>query len=373
MIPGRTSMLLALAALTTMAGRVPAQQAATRTVPTGQVTVRVVDAVTGRPLAFALVSMIRPRMERFTSETGRLVLPRLDRGPHPVTVRQLGYAPLNLTLEASDSAAPLEVVIGLTPRPLELPTLVVQACLAPDELDQATRIALDEASENARRLGLLQRNYPYLALYQRSRRYRDRDGHQIAAAIDTFTSHSTGAPLYRPGRAIIRSATQYDVAYFAIEAVLAREFRKSHCFWIAGIDSSEGGRRIRLAFAPAASVKGPDWEGELVVDTAGVLRRSLARLVVARPRKDWPTAAECRVEYDEAASLLVTEAALRCGVIGAGPEFLENEESWQLICRRFTREAPGESVVQCAGPLPGERPQPPGRTAWPTVPPAGLH
>ncbi|HSR15493.1 MAG TPA: hypothetical protein VLL51_07050, partial [Gemmatimonadales bacterium] len=98
-----------------------------------------------------------------------------------------------------------------------------------------------------------------------------------------FTSNSTGSPLYRPGRAIVRSATQYDVAYFAIEAVLAREFRKSHCFWIAGIDSAEGGRRIRLAFAPAASVRGPDWEGELVVDTAGVLRRSLARLVVARP------------------------------------------------------------------------------------------
>lgn len=366
-------MMLALVALTALAGRAPAQQAAARKVATGQVAVRTVDAVTGRPLAFTLVSMTRPRMERFTSETGRLVLPSLDRGSHQLTVRQLGYAPLDLVLEATDSVAPLEVVIGLTPRPLELPTLVAQACLAPDELDPATRVALDEASENARRLGLLQRNYPYEARYQRSRRFRNRDGHDLTATVDTFTSNSTGPPLYRPGRAIVRSATQYDVAYFAIEAVLAREFRKSHCFWIAGIDSAEGGRRIRLAFAPAASVRGPDWEGELVVDTAGVLRRSLARLVVARPRKDWPTAAECRVEYDEAASLLVTEGALRCGVIGPGPEFLENEESWQLICRRFTREAPAESVAQCPDELPGGRPLPPVRPPRPTGPAGSLH
>ena len=318
-----------------------------RQVPEGPLIVQTLDAVTGRPLAFAVVSMTSPKVESFTDERGQLRLPRLDRGRHTLRVRQLGYSPVELELEVGNGLAAAQVEVRLTPRPLELPTLVAQACVVPEELDAPTRLVLDEASENVRRLALLQRSYPYVARYQRVRRIRDRVGADVAMAVDTFSAASTASPWYRPGRAIVKWQSQWDVAYFTVEAVLSKDFRKSRCFWIAGSDVGPGGRRIRLSFAPVASLKGPDWEGELLLDTTGVLRSSLARLVVYRPKAGWPTAAECRVRYDENAALLLTEGRLDCGVIGAGPDYLENQEVWSLVCRTFRREVPSPDLVQC--------------------------
>jgi hypothetical protein len=319
-----------------------------RQVPEGPLIVQTLDAVTGRPLGFAVVSMTSPKVESFTDEGGQLRLPRLARGRHTLRVRQLGYSPVELELEVGNGPAVAQVEVWLTPRPLELPTLVAQACVAPEDLDAPTRLVLDEASENVRRLMLLQRSYPFVAQYQRARRIRDRTGADVAVVVDTFSAASTASPWYRPGRAIVQwQRGQWDVAYFTIEAVLSKDFRKSHCFWIAGSEVGPGGRHIRLAFAPVASLKGPDWEGELLLDTTGVLRSSLARLVVYRPRAGWPTAAECRVRYDEHATSLLTEGRLDCGVIGAGPDYLENQETWNLVCRTFRREVPIPGLVQC--------------------------
>jgi hypothetical protein len=340
-----------------------------RQVPEGPLTVRTVDAVTGRPLAFAVVSMTSPQVEGFTDERGQLQLPRLDRGRRRLRVRQLGYSPVELELEVRDGPGVVHLEVSLTPRPLELPDLVAQACVAPDDLDAETRLVLDEASENARRLALLQRSYPYVAQYQRVRRIRDRTGTDLAAVVDTFAVASSAAPVYRPGQAIVKWRANWDVAYFTTEAVLSKDFRKSHCFWIAGIEHGEGGRRVRLGFAPVARLKGPDWEGELVLDTTGVMRSSLARLVVARPRAGWPTAAECRVRYDELAPALLTEARLDCGVIGTGPDYVENEEAWSLVCQIFKRRAPSAELSEC-----GAESRTPGPTpARPCCPAPRLH
>ena len=143
-----------------------------------------------------------------------------------------------MELEVGDGPAAAQLEVRLTPRPLELPTLVAEACVAPEELDARTRLVLDEASENVRRLVLLQRSYPYVAQYQRVRRIRDRMGTDVAVAVDTFSAASTASPWYRPGRAIVKWQRQWDVAYFTIEAVLSKDFRKSHCFWIAGSEAA---------------------------------------------------------------------------------------------------------------------------------------
>lgn len=307
----------------------------------GPLIIRIVDAITGRPISFALVALDAPRVEGFTSEAGRFSVPKLGPGSHHARVRQLGYAPRELILEVEPGGPPGPIEVQLTARPLQLPTVEVTACLSSDELDEQTRLVLDEASENARRLDLLQRSYPFTSWFRRIRVVTDSEGRSARRIVDDMALNSTASPAYKPGRAVIESFGNTDVGYFTTTAVLSADFRRTHCFWIAGVDTTPEGPWVRLSFGPIASLTGPDWAGELAIDTTGVLRRSSARLVVTRSRKEWPQAASVAVEYAELAPSLLHEYHLSAQIQGGAPDYLKNQEKWILICFRFTSGVPG--------------------------------
>lgn len=311
-------------------------------VGTASVSGRVSGSVNGQAIPFVLLSLDRPRLDFFSTEQGRFALPALSRGEHRLLVRQLGYQPLEVLLIAGDGAREsLDLV--LEPKALILPTLVATACATAGELEPEVRAVLDAASENARRLDLMQRDYPYAAVYQQVRETYSRDGGLLGRVPSRQELRFWEKSTYRPGQAIVPGRGKaVDVAYFSATALLAESFRKTHCFRFGGADSSDPeARLLTLEFEPLASLKGPDWEGKLTLDSRGVLRSSEARLVARKPKDSWPVAVLCQVTYDAVGGTLPMESALVCRVRIGEPHATETVEEWRLECQRFVKKVPG--------------------------------
>jgi hypothetical protein len=338
-----TNCRLALVALL-LASPLAAQDTlrVTARVGTGPVTGQVTGGIDGKAIPFALLSLDRPRLDFFGTELGRFTLPALSRGEHRLLVRQLGYSPLLVLLVVSEGAGSA-VDLVLEPKALVLPTLVASACAAVGDLDAEVRAVLNAAAENARRLDLVQREYPYAGRYVQVREVYGRDGALISRTPSRLELQFWEKSSYKPGGAIVRGrGSAVDVAYFSATALLAENFRKTHCFRFGGVDSSVPGRpALTLEFEPLASLKGPDWEGKLTLDDRGVLQSSEARLVARNPKDNWPVAAICQVTYEAVGGALPIESLLVCRVRMGEPYVSEAVEEWRLECQRFTKKVPG--------------------------------
>ena len=339
--------LATLGAIGAMIGAPLVAQDTTRitlSVGVGRLTGRVTNQISSLPIPFVLISLDKPRTDFFTSEQGRFSLPELGRGEHRMFVRQLGFQPLEVVLQVSE-APTHELELSLEPRALLLPTLVASACLPAAELEPGLRSVLAAASENARRLDLMQRDYPYASRYQKVREVFSRDGARIARTSGLEEWQFWTKSYYRPGKAIIpgREEGVNDVAWFTATALLAEDFRKTHCFRYGGADSTDPvAPLVTLEFEPLASLKGPDWQGRLTLDNRGVLRRSEAHLVINGKVKDsWPRAAACEVAYDAVGGALPVESVLICRTRMGEPWATVSVEEWRLTCQRFVKRVPG--------------------------------
>jgi hypothetical protein len=334
-----------LMAVTLGAGRSAAQdRPIVIPVASGTVTGEVVSALSGRPIPFVLITLERPRTEFFSSESGRFVLPPLEPGEYHLRVRQLGYQPLEVVL-AVGGAAPQLLRLALSPMPLQLPTLIATACVSASELDSSARAVLDAASESARRLAILQREYPYVARYATLRELSTRDGRVLGRMPGVVEFKSWEQDTYRPGKAISdRGRNPPHIEYFTATAVLSDDFRETHCFRFGGIDSAGPEPLFRLEFEPLTTLRGADWAGELELDATGVLRKSRARLVMPRPRDSWPREAICVVQYEAVGGVLPVEQRLSCLLIAGSRWPTDVQEEWQLTCQRFTKRLPGSQT-----------------------------
>jgi len=211
------------------------------------------------------------------------------------------------------------------------------------DLEPGVRGVLEAASENARRLDLMQRDYPWAGRYRQVREIYGRDGTLLNRIPSRQDLAFWEKPVYRPGRAIVPArGGMVDVAYFSATALLADNFRKTHCFRFGGVDSTESGARmLTLEFEPLTTLSGPDWEGRLVLDERGVLRKSEATLVAKKPKDNWPKAVRCQVAYEVVGESLPIESILVCRVQMGEPYGNEAIEEWRLECQRFTKKVPG--------------------------------
>src|SRR6266511_2662725 len=84
----------------------------------------VVGAETGQPLGFSIVSLIPSSSKRFTNATGTFAFPDIVAGNYVLSVRQIGYAPLDTPIVVrADSATTL--VLRLRHLAIELPPVTI--------------------------------------------------------------------------------------------------------------------------------------------------------------------------------------------------------------------------------------------------------
>jgi len=321
------------------------------TAPGGTLNGLVRDSATGNAVAYALVIVVGGEQRVFASESGRFVLTGLGSGRLVLRIQQIGYraAAIPLAVDASpgvpSGARGLEV--KLVRQPVVLPDVVVQGdvCTGTEALASSAEggTVIDEAVKNAERILVLERSYPFRAVFEQTAFQLDSAGQQVSYRTDTIRYDTRGLVGYRRGRVLEGNRGPREVAnYFTTSDLAREEFQKWHCFWYAGSDTTNDGLPAhRIDFAPVSGVRSPDWAGSLLIDsTTMALVRSEARLVNLRSRETAFTSARCTVLYKEIVPTLMVESLAGCITSRASVRLPYTQARWVLIRFGFIGKSP---------------------------------
>jgi hypothetical protein len=227
---------------------------------------------------------------RFTDDAGGFIMAGLPPGSYHLRVKQLGFTALD-TLITLASGANQRVRITLNPSPFKLSTVTVKASRSCPTAEQAAAAStfmtiLDELGNNAERERILVKSYPFVYRIERSRQ-RPAPSGNVFTTYDTISYRSDTRTRYAPG-GIIRPdpdtppPNNRQMVIPVLEDIGDPEFLRSHCFTYAGIARENGMRLHRIDFEPVRSLRRPDIEGSVYLDTGSfVVRRADFRLTRA--------------------------------------------------------------------------------------------
>lgn len=259
-----------------------------------RVTVR--SSETREPIPFSIVALIPAYGQRFTNPQGEFLFSGLVPGRYRLLVRQIGYLQLDTTVVLRGEGTVI-VLVALRRLAVELPAVTVSGratCSRPGSPDRALNPALaaifDELLENARRFELLADSHPFRFRFERGFRAATREGDSLPPEVDTLeiASGDLGRP-YRPGK-VVDVGTGPFRNFQVISLLALREFADSaflrhHCFRLAGRDTIEGERLLRVDFEPDPRLRSTDLEGAAYLDTLTYQIR-YTRVSLTRPGRD---------------------------------------------------------------------------------------
>lgn len=259
-------------------------------------TVRVREEVTGRPLPNAQVADLVSGTQRFTDERGeaRLVWP-MD-GRMRLRVRQIGFEFVERTLDRATLPPPADTVsVALKRIPFVLPSVVTTATDRCDhEVDSLARMlsvpALEHLRLGAERYEAFRRAYPFRVRQERRTITLDSLGKPKAVrqAQESAWSENWGER-YDPRRIVERTAFGFSVPVLFVSALADPRFWERHCFMVRGVETIGGRSALRLEFAPARGVRGPEWAGAAYTDSATSLLRRVEFQLTGLRHDDVPT------------------------------------------------------------------------------------
>jgi hypothetical protein len=241
----------------------------------------VVSAETGQPLGFSIVTLLPKIGRQFTDSAGAFVFAGTTPGRYVLSVRQIGYAPLDTQIVvAGDSTTTVQ--IALRHLAIELPpvTIADRQCTnpgPPDSSDSALRAVFDQLQENARRFELLSDSYPFRYRLERTVRTVNQRGDTGRAIVDTIrlTSDDDHDHPYAVGRVVEPAWGPWggggDGVYVIHSADLHDlgnpDFVASHCFRLAGRDTIGEETLVRINFEPATRIGSADMAGAAYLDS----------------------------------------------------------------------------------------------------------
>lgn len=318
--------------------------------PGGTLTGMVLDSTTGRAVGYALVVVVGGDQRVFASESGRFVLTGLSSGRLVLRIQQIGYRAVTIPLAvnaAPDVSGAPGLEVSLVRPPVVLPEVVVRGdvCSGTEALAGSAEggTVIDEAVKNAERILVLEKSYPFRAVFEQTSFQLDSAQQQVGHQVDTIRYDTRVLAGYRRGRVLEGRRGPREVANYFTTSDLARtEFQKWHCFWYAGSDTTSDGRPAhRINFAPVAGVRSADWAGSLLVDSATMtLLRSEARLVNLRSRETAFRSARCTVLYQEIVPTLMVESLAGCLTSRSSGRYPYTQTRWVLIRFGFTGKSP---------------------------------
>ncbi|MGV3707277.1 MAG: carboxypeptidase regulatory-like domain-containing protein [Gemmatimonas sp.] len=233
-----------------------------------------VVSATGEPLAFAVVTIVQLDRQQFSNAQGRFVFVDLPAGSYRITVRQLGYTPAVVEVAVAANAAQ-DVTVAMKRVVTQLATVNVGAgwaCEKPGRpASGATAQLIDvfeQLEQNAVRLRLLTKEYPFETLTERKRMLRYGDGLETLDRIDSVRSASAANARYEPGRVVyeVRETGKPPESRLQVPTLLDFAdslFQSNHCFILAGVEEHDGQSDIRVDFKPWSKLKSPDVEGSV--------------------------------------------------------------------------------------------------------------
>lgn len=323
--------------------------------PGGVLTGTIRDSVTGQPVGYALVSLVERELRVFASQNGRFQLSGLREGPATLRVTQIGYRgrSVPLVVDIRPEANGAAITVAIERQPLVLPELVTRSdeCPAGSESGSGgeSGTILDEAFRNAERMLAVQRAYPYRSSFQHVTTILNANREQQQRTVDTIEVRSLEIAGYERGKVLaLRPSTEFGRAglrehanYFQASDLARTEFRKNHCFWVAGTDSVRGFPVYRIEFRPMAQVRTADWAGILQIDSASMhLLRSEAWLVNLPATGTAFNAARCSALYTQLVPTLVLEFQVHCVAAQNVRPPAFSDDRWTLVERAFLGKRP---------------------------------
>ena len=235
------------------------------------------SAETNDPLGYTIVRLIPRFGQKFTDASGRFSFDTIPSGTYLLTVRQIGYTPVDTQIVVSGQGA-VRLTVRLRHLAVELPAITITGharCTQPGPPDREAAPALaavfDQFLENARRLELLADSYPFRFRLQRSLQSVSTDGDSLTPAIDTLDleSRETRRP-YRPGQIVTEGYGPYRgriVSLPSLHELGDSAFLSNHCFRLAGRDTIEGETLVRIDFEPHERLRHADVAGSAFLDS----------------------------------------------------------------------------------------------------------
>jgi carboxypeptidase family protein len=247
-----------------------------------QIAVRgtVVSAESREPLDLSIVALQPGFAQRFTDRGGNFAFDGAQPGRYLLTVRQIGYAPLDTQLVvAGDTTTSVQIVLHHLAIELPPVTIAASQCTKPgppDSSDAAVHAVFDQLQENARRFELLADSYPFrytLELSERLVTQRGDTGPPVVRRLE-FSSRDNRTHPYAVGRVVERawwpwgSGDTLAIIHSAdLDDLGNPAFIANHCFHLAGRDTIGGRTFVRLDFEPAIRIGSADMAGAVYLDS----------------------------------------------------------------------------------------------------------
>ncbi|MBA3342807.1 MAG: carboxypeptidase regulatory-like domain-containing protein [Gemmatimonadaceae bacterium] len=311
---------------------------------------------TGFPLPYSTVTIESIGRERFTDQAGTFVYFAVPPGSYRVRIRQLGYTPVDTTLIVRPGIG--RTTFTMARVPTALAEVQVSApprrCIVPDEHgfvdDPELATVLGEARKNAERERLLRRTYPFEYRLAQSHDTYDLSDSTHTVRYDTMTFRSDDNWKYRKGKVVgdDRNRLFGDIRVMRLPTLgdLAdQRFLTAHCFKYSGIYEQDGAPTHRIEFAPDSTIRAPDVEGSIFIDSATYLiRRAEFRLTRGGAVKPAILGMTVTTTYREILPNVALFDEIRSvqplGVTGPRGRKTEFREYQQLLSFRFLRGGP---------------------------------
>jgi hypothetical protein len=238
----------------------------------------VISAETRDPLGFSIVTLHPNVGKQFTDLLGVFEFPDIPAGTYLLSVRQIGYVPLDTQIVVRGDGA-TTIVAVLRHLAVELPAITIfghAICTHPGPPDREVTPALADVFgqliENARRLELLADSYPFRYRLERAVREVTRRGDSLRARVDTieFNQNETRRR-YSPGLVVSQGSGPYYgqtvVTLASLHELGDSGFHHTHCFRLGGRDTIEGERLVRIDFEPVDRLASSDIAGSAYLDS----------------------------------------------------------------------------------------------------------
>jgi hypothetical protein len=241
----------------------------------------VIGAESGAPLGFSIVTLTPTSSKRFTDAAGAFAFPDVVAGTYMLSVRQIGYAPLDTQIVVrADSATTL--VVRLRHLAIELPPVTIMGrprrprCTNPGPPDATAAPALaavfDQLQEHARRFGLLADSFPFEYQLEQTLREVNGRGDTLRPAVRTLRLGSRDDRPYEVGRVVTPGWGAWGDVWVvrtpSLEEFSNTTFVRYHCFHLAGRDTIEGETLLRIDFEPATNLGWADMAGSAYLDSS---------------------------------------------------------------------------------------------------------
>jgi len=235
----------------------------------------VISAETREPLGLSIVTLYPVAGKRFTDAAGAFSFDVAAGGTYVLSVRQIGYTPLDTQLVVR---ADTVVNVALHRLAIELAPVTIAAlpCTEPGVPDSSDATLLDvfeQLQENARRYELLAQSYPFRYDLEIAERTVNQHGDTSKPARWRLHFSSRDTRPYQLGRVIEpawgpwRNPMGTHLIHDTDLSDLGNEtFIANHCFTLAGTDTLGGQEWVRIDFQPASRIASADMAGSAYLD-----------------------------------------------------------------------------------------------------------